>query len=84
VKNPLKITMPEYKFDTLQAQLKNSMEQPFIEYTQGGSSRKGGGAKVAGVDASVRQKSASKQAGGALNGRADRPSGVSGSKRASR
>ena len=84
MKNPLKIVMPEYKYDTLAAVMKESQKEPYIGVTQGGSSRKNGPAKVAATEALVRQRSASKQAGGVLDGRADRPSGLSGSKKASR
>jgi hypothetical protein len=39
--------MPGFKLDTLHSALKDSLKKPFIGVTQGGSSRKNGGARVA-------------------------------------
>ena len=84
MKNPLKITMPEYKYDTLRAALKDSLKEPYIEYTQGGSSRKGHAAKVAGREAKADGVQANRQANGSGSGRATGLGGVAGSKKASR
>lgn len=42
------------KLDNMSRTLKESQKRPLTQYTQGGSSRSDRGAKVAGVDASVR------------------------------
>ncbi len=45
--NPFKVRMPELKLDTLNAAMKASLKMPAIGVTQGGSSRKNGGARPA-------------------------------------
>jgi hypothetical protein len=83
-KNPLKIVMPEYKLDTFESAMKESLKKPYIEYTQGGSSRKDNGAVVAGVDAGVKQIRGDSPAGGVASGRATGLGGLSGSQKADR
>jgi len=48
--------MPRFKHDTLAQAQKDSLKQPYIGVTQGGSSRKNSGARVAATDASVKQR----------------------------
>ena len=67
MKNPFKMTMPEYKYDTLHAAMKDSLKEPYIGVTQGGSSRKGGPAKVAATEAEVKQGQGGQQASGVAN-----------------
>ena len=55
MKNPLKITRPGLKMDTLARAMKDSLKNPYIGVTQGGSSRKNGGARVAAVVSKVKQ-----------------------------
>lgn len=52
---PFKIQMPKFKFDTLHRALKDSLKKPAIGVTQGGSSRKHPGARVAATTAEVKQ-----------------------------
>lgn len=46
--------MPHYKLDTLRQAQKDGLKRPYIGVTQGGSSRKYSGARVAATDASVK------------------------------
>jgi hypothetical protein len=55
MKNPNKVIMPGLKFDTMHRALKDSLKRPYIGVTQGGSSRKNAGARVAAVDAQAKQ-----------------------------
>jgi hypothetical protein len=55
MKSPNKVIMPGLKFDTLHRALKDSLKKPYIGVTQGGSSRKNAGARVAAVNAQVKQ-----------------------------
>ena len=54
-KNPFKIEQPELKLDTLYRAMQDSLKQPYIGVTQGGSSRKNGGARVAAVISKIKQ-----------------------------
>jgi hypothetical protein len=54
-KSPNKIVMPGLKFDTIYRALKDSLKKPYIGVTQGGSSRKDAGARVAAVTSQVKQ-----------------------------
>lgn len=47
--------MPGFNMDTLQAAMKDSLKKPYIGVTQGGSSRKNSGARVAAVVSKVKQ-----------------------------
>lgn len=49
------IEMPELKLDTLHAAMKDSLKQPLIGVTQGGSSRKNAGARVAAKVSKIKQ-----------------------------
>jgi hypothetical protein len=55
MKNPFRLPRPRNSFDTMAAALKESLKQPYIGVTQGGSSRKNGGARVAATKAEVKQ-----------------------------
>lgn len=55
MKNPLQIHRPRLGLDTLAAALKESLKKPYIGVTQGGSSRKSKGARVAATIAEVKQ-----------------------------
>jgi len=55
MRNPLKITMPGLRLDTLYRATKDSLKKPYIGVTQGGSSRKNAGARVAAVNSEVKQ-----------------------------
>jgi hypothetical protein len=55
VKHPFKARQPQFKMDTMDAALKDSLKKPYIGVTQGGSSRKNGGARVAAVVSKVKQ-----------------------------
>lgn len=46
-KTPLVRNMPQFKFDTFHRAQKDSLKNPCIGVTQGGSSRKNSGARVA-------------------------------------
>jgi hypothetical protein len=54
-KNPNKIIMPGLKMDSMYRALKDSLKKPYIGVTQGGSSRKNAGARVAATVAQVKQ-----------------------------
>jgi hypothetical protein len=54
-KNPNKVVMPGLKLDTLYRAMKDSLKKPYIGVTQGGSSRKDAGARVAAVNSQVKQ-----------------------------
>lgn len=54
-KDPFKLGKPELKFDTMAAALKDNLKKPYIGLTQGGSSRKNGGARVAAKISQVKQ-----------------------------
>ena len=45
---------PHFKMDTLRQTQKDDLKRPYIGVTQGGSSRKHSGARVAATDASVK------------------------------
>lgn len=45
---------PQFKFDTMYRALKDGLKHPPVGFTQGGSSRKNTGARVAGHDASFK------------------------------
>ncbi len=47
---------PRRRFETLGAALKTSIKQPALGVTQGGSSKKGKGARVAARDANIQRK----------------------------
>jgi hypothetical protein len=47
--NPFKVRMPSLSMDTLHAALNAGLKMPAIGVTQGGSSRKNSGARVAAV-----------------------------------
>lgn len=55
MKNPLHIVRPGMKMDTLYRAMKDSLKKPYIGVTQGGSSRKNSGARVAAVVSQVKQ-----------------------------
>lgn len=55
MKNPFKLNKPRLKFDTLHVALKDSLKQPYIGVTQGGSSRVDKGARVAATTAEEKQ-----------------------------
>lgn len=56
-KDPLRLTrMPDLKMDTMYRCLKDGLKHPVIGVTQGGSSRKNTGARVAATDASVKPR----------------------------
>lgn len=46
-KNPFKLTEAKRNLPTLTAAMKQSLKKPYIGVTQGGSSRKNSGARVA-------------------------------------
>jgi hypothetical protein len=54
-KDPNKVVMPGLKLDTMNRALKDSLKNPYIGVTQGGSSRKNAGARVAAVISKVKQ-----------------------------
>jgi hypothetical protein len=54
-KDPNKIVQPYLKMDTLYRAMKDSLKKPYIGVTQGGSSRKNSGARVAAVISQVKQ-----------------------------
>lgn len=56
MKSPLKMRMPSLRYDTMYRALKDGLKHPCIGVTQGGSSRKNSGARVAATDASVKPK----------------------------
>ena len=45
--NPFKVRQPNFSLPTMHGAMRDSLKKPFIGVTQGGSSRKNGGAKVA-------------------------------------
>lgn len=49
MRNPNKIVMPGLHMDTMYRALQDSLKKPYIGVTQGGSSRKNAGARVAAV-----------------------------------
>lgn len=53
-RDPMTFPKGIVKLDNMNRALKESQKRPLVQYTQGGSSRSSRGAKVAGVDASVR------------------------------
>jgi hypothetical protein len=53
----LKMRMPSFTMDTFHRSLKDSLKNPAIGVTQGGSSRKHSGARVAATTAEVKQPS---------------------------
>ena len=53
--NSFKLSSRKRRLDTLAAAMKDSLKKPYTGVTQGGSSRKGGGAKVAATTARVKQ-----------------------------
>ena len=53
-KDPFKLPGGGRTYDTLKDVDRKFSEQPYTRYTQGGSSRKNSGARVAAVDASLR------------------------------
>jgi len=55
MKDPNKIVTPGLKLDTLYRATKDSLKKPYIGVTQGGSSRKNAGARVAAVISQVKQ-----------------------------
>ena len=59
MKNSLQIHRFRLGLDTLAAALKESLKKPYIGVTQGGSSRKSKGARVAATTAEVKQPSRS-------------------------
>jgi hypothetical protein len=54
-KDPNKIVKPYLKMDTMYRAMKDSLKKPYIGVTQGGSSRKNAGARVAAVVSKVKQ-----------------------------
>lgn len=54
MRNPNKIVMPGLRMDTLARAMKESLKKPYIGVTQGGSSRKNSGARVAAVVSKVK------------------------------
>ncbi len=54
-KNPNKIVQPGLHMDTLYRALKDTLKKPYIGVTQGGSSRKNSGARVAAVISKPKQ-----------------------------
>lgn len=54
-RDPNKIVMPGLKPDTLYRAMKDSLKKPFIGVTQGGSSRKNAGARVAATNAELKK-----------------------------
>jgi hypothetical protein len=52
-----KLRMPKFTMDTLHHSLKDSLKNPAIGVTQGGSSRKHSGARVAATASEVKQPS---------------------------
>lgn len=54
-KNPNKIVQPGLHTDTLYRAMKDSLKKPYIGVTQGGSSRKNSGARVAAVVSKPKQ-----------------------------
>lgn len=50
-----KIVQPSFNLDTLDRAMKESLKKPYIGVTQGGSSRKNSGARVAAVVSKVNQ-----------------------------
>jgi hypothetical protein len=54
-KNPFKLNRPGLHMDTLHRAMKDSLKNPYIGVTQGGSSRKNSGARVAAVVSKVKQ-----------------------------
>ena len=55
MKDPFHIVQPSLKIDTLYRAMKDSLKKPYIGVTQGGSSRKNAGARVAAVNSQVKQ-----------------------------
>lgn len=55
MKDPFHIVQPSLKVDTLYRAMKDSLKKPYIGVTQGGSSRKNAGARVAAVVSEVKQ-----------------------------
>jgi hypothetical protein len=55
-KHPFKLPKPGLSLPTLHAAMKDSLKAPYIGVTQGGSSRKGKGARVAARVAEVKQQ----------------------------
>lgn len=54
-RDPNKIVQPGLHMDTLARAMKESLKKPYIGVTQGGSSRKNSGARVAAVVSKVKQ-----------------------------
>lgn len=54
-KNPNKITRPGMHMDSLYRAMNDSLKKPYIGVTQGGSSRKNSGARVAAVISKPKQ-----------------------------
>jgi hypothetical protein len=54
MKNPNKVIQPGLRLDTLYRAMKDSLKKPYIGVTQGGSSRKNAGARVAAVNSQVK------------------------------
>jgi hypothetical protein len=54
-KDPNKVVMPGLRMDSMYRALKDSLKKPYIGVTQGGSSRKNAGARVAAVISQVKQ-----------------------------
>lgn len=52
--NPFRLPKLNMRLDTFSAAMKDSLKQPYIGLTQGGSSRKNGGARVAAVVSKVK------------------------------
>lgn len=53
-KHPLAPRMPSRRFPTMRTALADNLKYPVIGVTQGGSSRKNSGARVAATDASAK------------------------------
>lgn len=58
-KNPFKLPQPGFSLPTLRAAMKDSLKTPYIGVTQGGSSRKDKGARVAARVAEVKHQKGS-------------------------
>jgi hypothetical protein len=56
MKNPLKLGKGMRRMDTFAVALKDSLKKPYIGVTQGGSSRKDKGARVAATTADHKQR----------------------------
>lgn len=54
-KDPNRIRMPGLRMDSFYRAMKDSLKKPYIGVTQGGSSRKNAGARVAAVISEVKQ-----------------------------